>query len=128
MANSSPASGPVDRSNTASMLGVPSDNTALLSLLGALADDGFDTSFSAVRNGRLRCGACGEEHPAASFEVFRLRRLEGASDPDDMQLVAAARCPACSARGVAVLGYGPNASEVDSDVVVALPDAPHAGT
>lgn len=116
---------PVDRADTSAMLGVPSDNTALLAILEGLAADGFGSSFSVVPEGRLRCDTCGTEHAAADVEVFRVRRLEGASDPDDMQLVAALGCPTCSTRGVVVLGYGPAAGEADSDVVVALPDAPH---
>ena len=48
--------------------------------------------------------------------------MEGASDPDDMTLVVAARCPHCGAGGVVVLGYGPTASEADAAVLVRLPD------
>jgi len=34
--------------------------------------------------------------------------------------VLAARCPACGARGTAVLGFGPAASPADGDVTAAL--------
>ena len=49
-----------------------------------------------------------------------LGALEGASDPDDMILVIAASCPVCSTGGTVVLGYGPNASPEDADLIVAL--------
>jgi hypothetical protein len=61
--------------------------------------------------------------------------LEGASDPDDMMTVIAARCPHCGVAGTLVLGYGPNASPEHVAVSRALgdgitrgldPDAPGA--
>jgi hypothetical protein len=68
----------------------------------------------------LRCSACGQESAAAEFEVLEERRLEGASDPDDMVMVVGARCPACQAAGAVVLAYGPEASATDTDLVLAL--------
>ena len=67
------------------------------------------------------CGACRAASPAGAFGVGLQRRLEGASDPDDMQLVVGATCPACGAQGVLSLHYGPTAGEDDADVLVALP-------
>ena len=56
--------------------------------------------------------------------MFRhLRRLEGASDPDDMLAVVGLACPHCSAQGTAVLGYGPEAAAVDAEVLERLEDA-----
>jgi hypothetical protein len=51
-----------------------------------------------------------------------LRRMEGASDPADMMAVVALECGVCGASGTMVLGYGPTASDVDSDVLRALQD------
>jgi hypothetical protein len=101
--------------------GSPSDNTDLRTVLSGLEDEGFGTSLTAVDGGALRCGECGTASPATEFRIDRVRRLEGASDPDDMQMIVAAACPSCDAHGVAVLGFGPGASEVDADVVVDLP-------
>ena len=55
-----------------------------------------------------------------------LRRLEGASDPDDMLAVVALACPACGTQGTVVLGFGPNATAEDSDVLKALRDERNA--
>lgn len=101
--------------------GSPSDNTDLRTMLSGLQDEGFGASLSAVADGALRCGECHTASPATAFHIDRVRRLEGASDPDDMQIIVAAACPSCGAHGVAVLGFGPGASEVDADVVVDLP-------
>ena len=95
--------------------------TTVSAVLDRLADDGFDVAFSpADEPGRLHCAACGNTSPAAAFDVLHERRLEGASDPDDMVLVVAASCPACGRGGAVVLGYGATASEADADVLVAL--------
>ena len=70
--------------------------------------------------GSLTCRACGSVSDAADFTILEERRLEKASDPDDAVLVVAASCPVCRASGAIVLGYGPDASEVDSDLLVGL--------
>ena len=93
--------------------GVPSDNTTLVSVLQALEDEGFTGQLIAESDARIRCGACGETLPATEFQVEAVRRLEGASDPDDMMIVVGARCPQCGEAGTLVLGYGPNAGEDD---------------
>lgn len=100
--------------------GVPSDNTTLVSVLSSLEDEGFGSQLIPGPDATIRCGACGESSPAAEFEVEAVRRLEGASDPDDMMIVIGARCPRCAAAGTLVLGYGPNASEDDAAISAAL--------
>jgi len=100
---------------------VPSDNTTLTSILTGLASDGYEHDFSVVPDiASLRCGACSTISPAESFDIDAIRRLEGASEPDEMMSVVIARCPACGARGVAVLGYGPSASADDAAVSTRL--------
>ncbi len=101
--------------------GAPSDNTTGGAVIASFQDEGYLAELWAQPEGQVRCGACGVTSPAAAFSVGRQRRLEGASDPDDMQLVVGAICPACGARGVLTLQYGPKASQQDADVVVALP-------
>ena len=89
--------------------------------LAELADQGYAADLHpSGEGGRLTCGACQSVSDAADFHVGVERRLEGASDPDDMVLVVGATCPVCGTGGVVVLGYGPDASSADSDVVVAL--------
>lgn len=99
----------------------PSDNAAVSGILRHLGEQGFETSFvPGGEPGVLRCTSCDTETAIGHFEVHDERRMEGASDPDDMVMVVAAQCPSCGARGTIVLGFGPNASETDADLIVAM--------
>lgn len=99
---------------------VPSDNTTLTSVLDGLEREGYRAHFVARDDGSLSCGACGTTSPAGAFGVDAIRRLEGASEPDEMMSVVAATCPNCGNRGIAVLGYGPGSSPEDTAVSIAL--------
>jgi hypothetical protein len=98
----------------------PQDPRGLDEILADLAADGFASSMTALAGGDVRCGECGQASPAGDFAVDGLRRTEGASDPGDMSAVVALTCPRCSARGTAVLRFGPEAGEADDDVLAAL--------
>lgn len=105
--------------------GVPSDNDSLSAVLAELAAAGFAASYRPAPGpveGRpaVVCGACGRSAAAEDLRVEGERRLEGASEPDEMVLAVAATCPSCGTGGVIVLGYGPEASADDSDLVLAL--------
>lgn len=94
-----------------------------------LAAAGWAGSFRTRPEGRVECGACGETLEGGRFGAIDVeRRLEGVSDPDEMLLVLGLTCPACGVKGTAVVGYGPTASEHDTDALLALPDdADHRG-
>ena len=100
--------------------GVPSDNTTLLAILRELAEGGWTADFRPTDDGAVRCPACGRVVPASELRVDAVRRLEGASDPDDEQIVLAVTCPACDLRGTIVLGYGPNASAADAALLTRI--------
>jgi hypothetical protein len=104
--------------------GVPSDNTTLVAVLDGIAGEGYDGDFFVTRDGLLHCAQCGVELDASEFDVDAVRRMEGASDPDDLVAVVAARCPACTAAGTAVVGLGPTAPAEEQDVMTALPQDP----
>ncbi|CAN5640680.1 hypothetical protein BH10ACT2_BH10ACT2_22170 [soil metagenome] len=101
---------------------VPSDNTTLVAIIQGYRESGFDSDFSSLDGARIRCESCGAETDAAKFVIESLRRLEGASDPDDMLAVVATKCPACGAEGTLILGYGPMASGEDTDIASAMKD------
>ena len=103
---------------------VPSDNTTLTSVLAGLEASGYTGHLSAIAGGNLHCDVCDGVRPASAFEVLSIRRLEGASEPDEMLSVVTAICPLCGGRGVVVLGYGPAASPEDADVSIALSSGP----
>lgn len=80
--------------------------------------------MAARPGGRLRCFTCRTDSDAASVEVTALRRTEGASDPDDMLAIAALTCPNCGTRATLTLGYGPESSEDDAEVLLRLSPVP----
>jgi hypothetical protein len=102
--------------------GVPSDNTTLTEVLARYEGEGFTSQFAARPGGEIHCFTCGQDHDPARVELVSLRRLEGASDPDDMLAIAALRCPNCGARGTAVLGYGPDSAPEDGELLIRLED------
>jgi hypothetical protein len=93
----------------------------LVAVLADLQSEGFDVQFTATAAGGIECANCGATSPGDSVDVVRRRRMEGASDPDDMMTVIAAACPSCGRRGTLVMGYGPNASEADIALMGQLP-------
>ena len=111
----------------------PSDRTTLTAVVDAYRESGFATDFHAEeadptvrREGDptavLRCSECASAIDPRRAAIHSMRRLEGASDPDDMAAVVATSCPVCGADGTVVLGYGPMADAVDADVLLAMRD------
>jgi hypothetical protein len=89
-------------------------------MLNSLAAEGFAHQFTPVEGAAVECSQCDARVDAASLDVASIRRLEGASDPDDMMSLVAARCPNCDARGTLLLGYGVNATVDDADISQSL--------
>lgn len=97
-------------------------DTSVLSVLDVFAEHGFTANHTAEPDGTVRCGSCDTVTAAGDWAVDARHRAEGASDPADMQVVFGLRCPACDAAGALLVGYGPAASDLDQDVLLALPD------
>ena len=100
--------------------GVARDASTILDVITAYEREGFGAQILVRDGAQFECAVCRARFDAGSAEVVVLRRLEGASDPDDMLAVAALVCPHCRARGTVVLGYGPTASDEDAAVLAAL--------
>ena len=83
---------------------------------------GFVAQMVPRSGGRVRCGHCHQEAPAADFHLEELRRTEGASDPADMTAVVALRCPHCGEGGTAALKYGPGASVEEAELLRLVED------
>ena len=90
----------------------------------ALRINGRPRLLEVRAGGTIECESCHHSVAAPDAPVLELRRLEGASDPDDMLAVVAVECPNCGLRGSLVLNYGPTATVEDSAVLVGLGDAP----
>jgi endogenous inhibitor of DNA gyrase (YacG/DUF329 family) len=111
---------PVSEPGRSEVPHVPNDNTTLLAVLTGFDEDGWTENMSATDDGEVRCPQCGKVSSTDDVTFDRLRRLEGASDPDDMMAVIGVTCPNCEAKGVIVAHYGPNASEADAFLLQAL--------
>src|SRR5690349_5135841 len=98
--------------------------------LGEVVDDldgeGFDGQFRSEAGGQIRCLTCQRTFDASAVEADEVARLEGVSDPADMTMVVPVTCPSCGTAGTLVLGYGPDASAEDADVVRAVSRRPGA--
>lgn len=81
---------------------------------------GFTGDFSLRPEGRIHCGTCDHTTAPTSADISGERRLEGASDPDDMQIVLAIVCPNCATRGTLVVGYGPVSDAESQDLLANL--------
>jgi hypothetical protein len=97
----------------------------LRDVIADLEQSGNQGQFGAREGGVIRCFSCQEEFAPADATVATVRRLEGASDPDDMIAVLPLTCPRCGTDGTLVLAYGPEASLEDSEVLAALPSPEH---
>jgi hypothetical protein len=104
--------------------GVARDSETLLDVLARFTEQGWSSQFAARSEGIVECESCHHRMAAAEVPVLELRRLEGASDPDDMLAVVAVQCRNCGLRGSLVLNYGPTATEEDTSVLLGLGDAP----
>jgi hypothetical protein len=100
----------------------PGEDTTLIEVLSLYSDGGFPGIFSVTPDGGVECGSCGVESEAAVVSMHSLRRLEGASDPDDMLAVAAVSCPSCGSRGTVTMMFGPMASPEEAMVMGSLRD------
>lgn len=100
----------------------PSDNTTLTEVIDGYGTAGFTGDFFAEEGATVRCDSCSSVLDARRLPMHSIRRLEGASDPDDMVAVVATTCPSCGAQGTIVLGYGPMSSPTDADVLMGMTD------
>jgi hypothetical protein len=102
--------------------GVARGAETLLDVLARFTQHGWSSQFATRAGGLVECESCRHVMRAGDVPVLELRRLEGASDPDDMLAVVAVECPNCGLRGSLVLNYGPTAMEEDAAVLLELGD------
>jgi hypothetical protein len=109
------------------LTGVARDAETISDVLHELDQLGYSSQFmprereaGVQPTGDVMCATCHQASHAASMPVLELRRLEGASDPDDMLVIGALECPNCAARGTLVLPYGPQATAEEDTILGAL--------
>lgn len=108
--------------------GAPSDNTTAVAELNELREQGYGADFVVQEGGAIRCTSCRTLEQPGEIEVDVFRRLEGASDPDDMSVILALTCRECGTKGVVMVGYGPNASPDEGDLLLAIDTPEDDGT
>ncbi|MGB3736595.1 MAG: hypothetical protein WA964_16665 [Ilumatobacter sp.] len=91
-----------------------------VAVLAEFAEAGWGENHVVRAGGDIECGRCGETAAADRWTAQAQHRIEGASDPDALQLVVGLECPNCEARGAIVIGYGPNGSDEDGEIVMNL--------
>ena len=99
-----------------------SDGTTVVEILQALEAAGYAGDFGAREEATVICFTCRKETPARDVPLEKLRRTEGASDPDDMVAVAAIVCPQCGTKGTLVLHFGAEATPAEDEVLHDLED------
>jgi hypothetical protein len=95
--------------------GAPSDNTTAVAELAELRDRGYSGDFGVAEGGVIRCRQCEHDEQPEDLQIDVFRRLEGASEPDEMSAVLAVTCPRCGSKGTVMVAYGPNASEDEAE-------------
>jgi hypothetical protein len=98
------------------------DAQTLREVLDDFESSGYQGHFAARENSQVECLACHQLVAAKDVGLDALRRLEGASDPDDMLAVGAVRCAHCGCLGTLILNYGPEATPEDTGVLLGLED------
>lgn len=83
---------------------------------------GYKGQFGAREGGAIMCFSCQTRNDPAGVRLDSLRRIEGVSDPADMALVAALRCPACGSWGTGTFMFGPMAAPEDNDAIRKVED------
>jgi hypothetical protein len=107
-----------------SLEGVARGASSILEVVQEFERANYGGQFAARAGGEIECFTCHERMGAGEAESRQLRRLEGASDPDDMLAVAALVCARCGTRGTLILNYGPTATAEDADVLQQLEQPP----
>lgn len=94
----------------------------ILEVLHEYEDRGYTGQFAAREGGAVKCFSCQARNEPDEVRLDSLRRVEGVSDPADMCLIGALRCPSCGAKGTATFKYGPGAPPGDADAVRLIED------
>jgi hypothetical protein len=95
-------------------------DTTVIDVLDRFAEAGWTRNHVARPGALMKCGNCSQLTPTSQLDVDAIHRVEGASDPDDMQMVLGIVCPQCATGGAVVVAYGPSASEADAEFIVDL--------
>lgn len=98
----------------------PGEASSLADIVDELDRAGYHGQWRALDGGRIECLTCRSIFRAIEVKADTVRRVEGASDPDDEAIAIGLICPVCGTWGTLIASYGPEASVEDADVLAAL--------
>lgn len=91
-------------------------------------DRGYRGEFVIGVGGFLECTACSARLRPQDVSLESMRRVEGPSDPADMALIGALRCPECGVRGTTAVPYGSLSTAESARVLRELHDERRSAT
>ncbi|RYY31472.1 MAG: phosphoribosylpyrophosphate synthetase [Chitinophagaceae bacterium] len=87
--------------------------------INGLKSEGYDTDFN-IKDDCIVCGNTGSVLSPADFEIDKVYRFEGDSNPDDESIVYAISSPKFRMKGTLVNGYGISADAASNELVSKL--------
>jgi hypothetical protein len=91
--------------------------------INGLKDDGYSLDFN-VRRERIICHESNIVLSPEDFEIDKVYRFEGASNPDDQSVLYAISSSRFGVKGVLVNGYGISADAVTDAIIAKLKTHP----
>jgi len=94
----------------------------LAGLVDRLTEEGYPDTWRGEPGG-VRATRSGHLHRPEELEIESIDRFEGISDPDDMAIVMAVRCPSDGCSGTYTAPYGNLMPMTDGELIIRMPDA-----
>ncbi|MBB5438115.1 hypothetical protein HDC92_001790 [Pedobacter sp. AK017] len=93
--------------------------------INGLIKDGYSLDFN-IRKERITCHQTNIELSPEDFEIDKVYRFEGASNPDDQSVLYAISSPKFGIKGMLVNGYGISADAATDAIIARLKTHPEA--
>lgn len=87
--------------------------------INGLKEDGYDLDFN-VHEERLVCSYTKTSLTPDEFEIDKIYRFEGMTNPEDQAILYAISSPKFGVKGVLVNGYGPTSDEMADAIIKKL--------
>ena len=87
--------------------------------INGLKEDGYELDFN-IHEERLVCSHTKTSLTPDEFEIDKIYRFEGMSDPDDQAILYAISSPKFGVKGVLVNGYGISSDEAANAIIKKL--------
>lgn len=95
------------------------DYGTLSQTINGLKEDGYDLDFN-IHEERLVCSYTKTSLTPDEFEIDKIYRFEGMTNPEDQAILYAISSPKFGVKGVLVNGYGPTSDEMADAIIKKL--------